>query len=87
MTTERDDTIRRHPAYVDHTDVDSYEGFTLVRVTYREDHPDYEGGEHLEVWDDNEEYLHDVEDQSEFWQLVDDVLAEREEAEREDDDA
>jgi len=78
--SDRHESIRRHPAYVDHTDVDSYEGFTLVRVTYREDHPDYAGGEHLEAWDDNDEYMQDVDDQAEFWQLVDDTLAEREES-------
>ena len=84
--TERDDTIRRHPAYVDHTDVGTYEGFTLVRVCYREDHPDYEGGEHLEVWDDNEEYLCDVEDETAFEYAVDEVLEEKEQAEREEAD-
>jgi len=71
--------IRQHPAYVSHLIMDRYEGFALIKVTYREDNPDYEGGTRLEVWDDNDEYLCDV-DGDDFNEIVDDVLAEREES-------
>lgn len=73
-----------HPAYVSHRLVAQYEGFTLVEVTYRVDHPDYEGGVELECWDDNDEHVDGVRDEADFRALVNDVLAERAECEEED---
>jgi hypothetical protein len=71
------DVIRQHPAYADHAVIARHEGFALVRVSYREDHPDFAGGVHLEAWDDNDEYIVDVESKEEFEGVVDDVCRER----------
>lgn len=77
MTRQLQNIIEKHPAYKSHTEVQSYQGFTLVRVNYRK-HPDYDGGERLEAWDDNDEYMGEVEDEIEFEEWVDDALALRE---------
>jgi len=78
MNRQLQNIIEKHPAYKSHTEVQSYQGFTLVRVSYRK-HPDYEGGERLEAWDDNNEYLCDVEDKIDFEEQVDELLAVRDE--------
>jgi hypothetical protein len=72
-----DSIITNHPAYESHRIVAESEGCTLVSVTYATTHPDYDGGEHLEMWDDNEQYVADVDDVGEFHELVAEMMAER----------
>jgi hypothetical protein len=74
-----DESLRQHPAYESHRVVKSLDGFSLVQVRYRTDHPDYEGGTRLEAWDDEDEYVSDVSDADEFDTLVEDINEEREE--------
>jgi len=75
--------ITEHPAYIAHVTVARYEGFALLKVTYSEEHEDYEGGTRLECWDDNDEYVEDVDSKEAFESLVDDILTERAECEDE----
>jgi len=65
-----DQLVMSHPAYLSHEIVMADGGYTLIRVHFTDTHPDYEGGEHLEVWDPNDEYEQDVETISEFRDLV-----------------
>jgi hypothetical protein len=67
-------TVKEHPAYISHTVEAEYRGYTLLSVTYSEDHEDYEGGTRLECWDANDEYVEDVSDEDEFLALVDCTL-------------
>jgi len=53
--------IKAHPAFEEILETRSNDTFAVVRVSYREDHPDYDGGEYVEVYSwDGECLEHDL---------------------------